>query len=68
MKTGVLGIWQNYLGRGSDADMVRDELRIAELVEPLGLDSYWPPEHHFTDYSAAVNFLLKLQNLHKLFC
>jgi alkanesulfonate monooxygenase SsuD/methylene tetrahydromethanopterin reductase-like flavin-dependent oxidoreductase (luciferase family) len=32
--------------------MVRDQIRIADLAEPLGFDSLWPPEHHFTDYSA----------------
>ena len=60
MKVGILGIFQNYLGRGSDAEMMLEEMRIAELAEPLGFDSYWPPEHHFTDYSACpdnVQFL-----------
>ena len=60
MQIGILGIFQNYLGRGSDAEMMREEMRIAELAEPLGFDSYWPPEHHFTDYSACpdnVQFL-----------
>ena len=33
--------------------MVRDQTRIAELAEPLGFDSLWPPEHHFTDSSAC---------------
>ena len=31
-----------------------------ELAEPLGYDAVWPPEHHFTDYSACpdnVQFL-----------
>ena len=60
VKVGVLLIFQNYQGRGSDADMVRDQIRIADLAEPLGFDSLWPPEHHFTDYSACpdnVQFL-----------
>ena len=57
MEVGILGIWQNYLGRASDADMVRDELHVADLVEELGFDSYWPPEHHFTDYSACPDNL-----------
>ena len=29
MEVGVLGIFQNYLGRGKDGDMVRDEMRLA---------------------------------------
>jgi alkanesulfonate monooxygenase SsuD/methylene tetrahydromethanopterin reductase-like flavin-dependent oxidoreductase (luciferase family) len=60
VKVGILLIFQNYQGRGSDADMVRDQIRIADLAEPLGFDSLWPPEHHFTDYSACpdnVQFL-----------
>jgi alkanesulfonate monooxygenase SsuD/methylene tetrahydromethanopterin reductase-like flavin-dependent oxidoreductase (luciferase family) len=57
VKVGILGIFQNYQGRASDADMMRDELRVAELAEPLGFDSYWPPEHHFTDYSACPDNL-----------
>jgi len=60
MDVGILLIFQNYQGRGSDADMVRDQMRLADQVEPLGFDSLWPPEHHFTDYSACpdnVQFL-----------
>ena len=57
MNVGILGIFQNYQGRASDADTMRDELRVAELAEPLGFDSYWPPEHHFTDYSACPDNL-----------
>ena len=57
MKVGILGIFQNYQGRVSDAEHVQSELRVAELAEPLGFDSYWPPEHHFTDYSACPDNL-----------
>ena len=60
MKVGILLIFQNYQGRRPDAEMVADQIRIAELAEPLGFDSLWPPEHHFTDYSACpdnVQFL-----------
>jgi len=52
MEVGILAIFQNYLGRGKDEDTVRNEMRIADLVEPLGFDKFWPAEHHFTDYSA----------------
>jgi alkanesulfonate monooxygenase SsuD/methylene tetrahydromethanopterin reductase-like flavin-dependent oxidoreductase (luciferase family) len=52
MDVGILAIFQNYLGRGKDADVVRNEMRLAELAEPLGFDKYWAAEHHFTDYSA----------------
>ncbi|NNL66628.1 MAG: LLM class flavin-dependent oxidoreductase [Myxococcales bacterium] len=60
MDVGLLMIFQNYLGRGKDADMVRGEMAIAERAEDLGFDKLWPAEHHFTDYSACpdnVQFL-----------
>ena len=43
MKVGILGIFQNYQGRESDAEMMRDEMRVAELAEPLGFDSSGRP-------------------------
>jgi len=60
MDVGLLLIFQNYLGRGKDADMVRGEMAIAERAEDQGFDKVWPAEHHFTDYSACpdnVQFL-----------
>jgi alkanesulfonate monooxygenase SsuD/methylene tetrahydromethanopterin reductase-like flavin-dependent oxidoreductase (luciferase family) len=60
MDVGVLLIFQNYQGRGSDAGMIRDQMQLALLAEALGYDKLWPPEHHFTDYSACpdnVEFL-----------
>ena len=60
MDAGILLIFQNYLGRGDDAEMVRAQMHIADLAEPLGFDAVWPAEHHFTDYSACpdnVQFL-----------
>jgi hypothetical protein len=50
---GILLIFQNYQGRGSDADVMRDQMRLALLAEKLGYDKLWPPEHHFTDYSTC---------------
>jgi alkanesulfonate monooxygenase SsuD/methylene tetrahydromethanopterin reductase-like flavin-dependent oxidoreductase (luciferase family) len=60
MDVGLLTIFQNYQGRGSDAEMVRGEMAIAERAEDLGYDKLWPAEHHFTNYSACpdhVQFL-----------
>jgi alkanesulfonate monooxygenase SsuD/methylene tetrahydromethanopterin reductase-like flavin-dependent oxidoreductase (luciferase family) len=53
MEVGVLLIFQNYQGRGSDAAMVREQMQLALAAEALGFDKLWPPEHHFTDYSAC---------------
>ncbi len=57
MHVGVLLIFQNFMGRVDDADMVGDEIRLALLAEELGYDSVWPPEHHFTDYSSCPDNL-----------
>jgi alkanesulfonate monooxygenase SsuD/methylene tetrahydromethanopterin reductase-like flavin-dependent oxidoreductase (luciferase family) len=53
MKVGVLLIFQNYLGRGRDEDVVAGEQRLAELAEEVGFDRVWAVEHHFTDYAAC---------------
>ena len=53
MDVGLLAIFQNYLGRGTDAAMVASELALAELAEDLGFAKFWAAEHHFTDYSAC---------------
>jgi len=53
MDVGLLVIFQNYLGRGSDSDMVASELALADMAEGLGFDKFWAAEHHFTDYSAC---------------
>jgi len=53
MDVGILQIFQNYLGRGRDQDVVAGEQRIACLAETLGYDKLWAVEHHFTDYAAC---------------
>ena len=57
MDVGILQIFQNYLGRSSDAEMVRGEMRLAELAEELGFAKLWSVEHHFTDYAACPDNL-----------
>lgn len=53
MKVGILQIFQNYLGRGDDPEVVRSEMRLGLLAEELGFDRVWAVEHHFTDYAAC---------------
>jgi len=53
VEVGILQIFQNYLGRGRDEDVVRTEMRLARLAEELGYDKVWAVEHHFTDYAAC---------------
>ncbi len=39
----------------SDADQLERELSLADLVEPLGFDSFWTIEHHFSPYGMTGN-------------
>ncbi len=50
MEVGLSLTFQN-LGRARrDRDVWERELHLASLAEPLGFDSVWTTEHHFTDY------------------
>src|SRR5256886_5193994 len=40
-----------------DHEVYQQELRLADLVEPLGYDSIWGVEHHFTDYTMCPDVL-----------
>jgi alkanesulfonate monooxygenase SsuD/methylene tetrahydromethanopterin reductase-like flavin-dependent oxidoreductase (luciferase family) len=46
------------MGEGrSDFDVYRNELRLGDLAEPLGFESIWGVEHHFTDYTMCPDVL-----------
>ncbi|HTY53970.1 MAG TPA: LLM class flavin-dependent oxidoreductase [Candidatus Binataceae bacterium] len=51
MRTGYMLLFQNAHQGMSDAEMVRNEMRIAESTEALGFDTIWSAEHHFDYYS-----------------
>lgn len=53
MEVGAVFMFQQPGDRRSDAAMWRENLRLADMVEPLGFDSIWTTEHHFTDYQVA---------------
>ena len=57
MKVGMAAIFQNPGRQRPDHEVYREELRLAELAEPLGLDSIWSVEHHFTDYPMCPDVL-----------
>jgi alkanesulfonate monooxygenase SsuD/methylene tetrahydromethanopterin reductase-like flavin-dependent oxidoreductase (luciferase family) len=38
-----------------DWKFIQDELEVGDLVEPLGFDSIWTAEHHFTSYIVEPN-------------
>ncbi|MEE8305317.1 MAG: LLM class flavin-dependent oxidoreductase [Candidatus Tectomicrobia bacterium] len=50
-------IFQNPQQRATDHQVYRDELRLADLAEPLGFESIWGVEHHFTDYTMCPDVI-----------
>ena len=56
MDIGVLMLFQNHPNLPmADYDMYKKELAVCEMAEPLGFDSIWAVEHHFTDYTLCPN-------------
>ena len=56
MQVGMTTIFQGVDGI-SDAEVWRNEVALAELAEPLGFDSVWGVEHHFTAYTMCPDVL-----------
>jgi alkanesulfonate monooxygenase SsuD/methylene tetrahydromethanopterin reductase-like flavin-dependent oxidoreductase (luciferase family) len=52
---GAGAFFQNPGRTRSDAEVWRQGLEIADMAEPLGFDSVWSAEHHFTDYHMCPN-------------
>jgi alkanesulfonate monooxygenase SsuD/methylene tetrahydromethanopterin reductase-like flavin-dependent oxidoreductase (luciferase family) len=52
-KVGLQLVFQNYGSQVADEKHFSQEVEIAELAEPLGMDEIWPVEHHFEDYAAC---------------
>jgi alkanesulfonate monooxygenase SsuD/methylene tetrahydromethanopterin reductase-like flavin-dependent oxidoreductase (luciferase family) len=50
-------IFQNPGRARPDHAVYGTELRLADLAEPLGFDSIWGVEHHFTDYTMCPDVL-----------
>lgn len=56
MKTGMAMIFQNPEGCGrDDREVYTNELALGAMAEPLGFQSLWSVEHHFTDYTMCPN-------------
>jgi alkanesulfonate monooxygenase SsuD/methylene tetrahydromethanopterin reductase-like flavin-dependent oxidoreductase (luciferase family) len=55
MHVGMGMFFQNLGDAQSDAQVYEHELALADMAEPLGFDSVWGPEHHFTDYIMNPN-------------
>jgi alkanesulfonate monooxygenase SsuD/methylene tetrahydromethanopterin reductase-like flavin-dependent oxidoreductase (luciferase family) len=50
LEVGVSFTFQNLGREQTDRSIWQRELALAQLAEPLGFDSVWTTEHHFTDY------------------
>ncbi len=57
MHVGMGVIFQGQGEGRTDRNVYRNELRFASLAEPLGFESLWGVEHHFTEYTMCPNVL-----------
>jgi alkanesulfonate monooxygenase SsuD/methylene tetrahydromethanopterin reductase-like flavin-dependent oxidoreductase (luciferase family) len=57
MQVGMGVIFQATDPKRTDRDVYRAELALGDLAEPLGFDSIWGVEHHFTDYTMCPDVL-----------
>ena len=51
MDVGISIVFQNPGRAQSDFEVYQNDLKLANLAEPLGFDAVWGIEHHFTDYT-----------------
>ncbi|MBI3801172.1 MAG: LLM class flavin-dependent oxidoreductase [Deltaproteobacteria bacterium] len=54
MKVGT-AISMLNVGEKPDGEIYKDDVRLGLLAEPLGFDSIWSVEHHFTGYAMVPN-------------
>jgi len=57
MHVGMSAIFQGFGGSMSDQEVWAADLRLADLAEPLGFESIWSVEHHFSDYTMCPDVL-----------
>ena len=57
MHVGMASVFQNPGRARGDLEIYQNELRLADLAEPLGFESIWGVEHHFTDYTMCPDVL-----------
>ena len=55
MQVGMAAVFQNPFDTRADREVYQSDLRLADLAEPLGFESIWGVEHHFTDYTMCPN-------------
>ncbi|HVA68124.1 MAG TPA: LLM class flavin-dependent oxidoreductase [Candidatus Binataceae bacterium] len=58
MKVGASFFFQNYFrAQKPDWEIYREDMTLADMVEPLGFDSIWGVEHHFSPYTMIPDVL-----------
>ena len=57
MKVGMSIFMQNTNNKWTDYEVYQNDLKLADLAEPLGFDSIWSVEHHFTPYTMVPDVL-----------
>src|SRR5215469_14014766 len=57
MHVGMATVFQNTGRAVSDRQIYLNELALADMAEPLGFESIWSVEHHFTDYTMCHDIL-----------
>lgn len=55
MHVGLSVIFQNPGDLKPDHEVYAQDMALAKQAEPLGFDSVWSVEHHFTDYTMCPN-------------
>src|SRR5437764_14563467 len=63
MHVGMSSIFQGFGGTLSDKEVWDADLHMADLAEPLGYQSIWSVEHHFTNYTMCPDVLHLLTSM-----
>ncbi len=57
MHVGMSSIFQGFGGELSDKQVYEADIHLADLAEPLGYESIWSVEHHFTNYTMCPDVM-----------
>lgn len=57
MHVGMGVVFQGAGEGRTDRNVYRNEIRLGDLAEPLGFESLWGVEHHFTEYTMCPDVL-----------
>ena len=63
MRVGYVATFQNPGREYSDAEVYQQELKLAKMAEPLGFNSVWTVEHHFSGYQMIPDPLVFLSHM-----